>query len=227
MYGELYYVSIYLQSVKGLSPVRTGIGLLPVSLALMPSSVIVAFIISKLGQYRWALWLGWVVTITASGLAILLREHTHTVAWVVILAIVGLGHGILFNALLVAAQAASPANDVAYAASMYTFFRTLGFAFGVTIGATTLQNLMASNLKSSGLSTAIASDAAGYVSVLQAMSAGSVMREKIISAYVYGTDGVFEVLTGIAGLGLLATGFVARSNMNVELSHVRGAGDIA
>ncbi|KAJ5190250.1 uncharacterized protein N7498_009235 [Penicillium cinerascens] len=217
MYGELYYISLYLQAVKLMSAVMNGVGLLPVSVSLMPTSIVVAVIISKTGRYRWALWFGWVATIAATGATIILNKHTSTVAWIFMFAAVGLGHGVLFNALLVAAHASSPAKDVAYAASLYTFFRTLGFAIGVIIGGTVLQNFMATKLSELGLPSTIAYNAEGFVATLKTLPVGSAVREGALTAYVYGLDGVFEVITGIGALGLLATPFVAGRTMNTPL----------
>ncbi|KAJ5648323.1 hypothetical protein N7490_004695 [Penicillium lividum] len=152
MYGCLYYVSVWLQAIKSESGLMTGVGLLFISVALMPTSIVIAFIISKTGRYRWALWLGWVAIIAATGVTIILHKHTSTASWIFIFAFVGFGHGVLFNALLVAAQACAPAKDVAYAASMYTFFHTLGFAIGVIIDSTVLQNFMAKRIKQFGTS---------------------------------------------------------------------------
>lgn len=205
-----------------MSAVMTGVGLLPVSIALMPSSIVVAFIISKTGQYRWALWFGWATTIAATGVTIILHRNTATAAWIFILAFVGLGHGILYNALLIAAQACSPAKDVAYAASLYTFFRTLGFAIGVIIGSTVLQNFMSERLSHLGLRTSIAHNAEGFIATLKTLSAGSALREGSLNAYCYGIDGIFEVMTGIGGIGLLVTPFVAGRSMNkaLETDHI-------
>lgn len=221
MYGCLYYLSLWLEAIKFESGVMTGVGLLPVSVALMPTSIVIAFVISKTGRYRWALWLGWVATVAATGVTIIIHRHTSTASWIFIFAFVGFGHGVLFNALLVAAQACAPAKDVAYAASMYTFFRTLGFAIGVIIGSTVLQNFMATKLSELGLPTSIAQDAEGYISTVKTLPAGS-LREGVLDAYVYGLDSIFEVMTGIGALGLLATPLVAGRTMNkaLETDHI-------
>lgn len=230
MYGELYYISLYLQAVKLMTAVMNGVGVLPVSIALLPTSIVVAFVIAKTGRYRWALWCGWIATTSATGVTILLAKDTSTACWIFMFAFVGFGHGVLYNALLFAAQASSPAKDVAYAASLYTFCRTLGFAIGVIIGGTVVQNFMAMRLGDLGLPTAIAQNAEGYVSTLKTLPVGSALREGVISAYVYGLDSVFEVMTGIGALGLLATPFVAGRSMDrsLETDHVvQGAKDEA
>ncbi|TPR10468.1 putative integral membrane protein [Aspergillus niger] len=222
MYGELYYISVYLQAVKSMSAVMTGVGLLPVSVALMPTSIVVAIFISKTGRYRWALWFGWAATIAATGVTIILDSDTNTASWIFIFAFVGFGHGVLFNALLISAQASCAAADAAYAASMYTFFRTLGFAIGVIIGSTVLQNFMSMKLHELDLPTAIAQNAEGFIETLKTLASGSALREGVLTAYVYALDSIFEVLTGIGVLGLLATAFVAAKTMNkpIESDHV-------
>ncbi|KAB8223966.1 major facilitator superfamily domain-containing protein [Aspergillus novoparasiticus] len=222
MYGELYYLSVYLQAVKLMSAVMTGVGLLPISIALMPTSIIVAVFISKTGRYRWALWLGWIATIAATGVTIILDRNTSTAGWIFIFAFVGFGHGVLFNALLISAQASSSAPDAAYAASMYTFFRTLGFAIGVIIGSTVLQNFMSTKLGELGLPTAIAHNAEGYIETLKTLASDSPLRQGVVTAYVYGLVSIFKVMTGIGGLGLVATAFVAARTMNkpIESDHV-------
>ena len=222
MYGELYYISVYLQAVKLMSAVMTGVGLLPISVTLMPISIVVAIFISKTGRYRWALWFGWVATVAATGVTIILDRDTSTASWIFIFAFVGFGHGVLFNALLISAQASASAADAAYAASMYTFFRTLGFAIGVIIGSTVLQNFMSTKLGELGLPTAIGHNAEGFIEKLKTLTSGSPLREGALTAYVYGVDSIFEVMTGIGGLGLLATVFVSAKTMTqpIESDHV-------
>jgi predicted MFS family arabinose efflux permease len=216
LFGALYYISVYLQAVQALSPTITGVGILPVSAMMMPSSVIVAILISKLGTYRWALWIGWAITVTATGLLILFYVNTSTGEWVGIMLVLGLGHGVLFNSLLFAAQAVSPPKDVAYAASLYTFMRTVGFAIGVVVGSTVFQNMMSKALQNYGLPTELAANAEGYISTLKTLPA-SAQKDLILKAYAQGLQGVFEVLTGIGGLGIIATVFIPHRSMDRPL----------
>jgi hypothetical protein len=183
---------------------------------MMPSSVIVAILISKLGTYRWALWIGWAITVTATGLLILFYVNTSTGEWVGIMLVLGLGHGVLFNSLLFAAQAVSPPKDVAYAASLYTFMRTVGFAIGVVVGSTVFQNMMSKALQNYGLPTELAANAEGYISTLKTLPA-SAQKDLILKAYSQGLQGVFEVLTGIGGLGIIATVFIPHRSMDRPL----------
>lgn len=73
----------YLASVKNMSAVQTGIGLLPVTASLLPTSMITGGIMTRTGKFRWALWSGWVFMCIAYGLLIILDENSSTVRWVV------------------------------------------------------------------------------------------------------------------------------------------------
>ncbi|KAI0571355.1 major facilitator superfamily transporter [Pyrenophora tritici-repentis] len=52
---RLYYVPFYQMSVRGSSPVRAGIDLFPAVCLLVPGSVVVAILTSRLGRFQWAI----------------------------------------------------------------------------------------------------------------------------------------------------------------------------
>ena len=43
---------------------------------------------TRFGRFRWAVWLGWLVTLGGTGLLILLDVTTKTYAWVLIFVVV-------------------------------------------------------------------------------------------------------------------------------------------
>jgi MFS family permease len=188
---------------------------------MMPSSIAVAILISRYGRYKWALWIGWIITVTATGLMAMFKTNTKTGVWIGILIVLGLGHGFLFNGLLITAQAVAPPKHAAEAAALYTFVRTVGFSFGVVLGGTTFQNMMKSRLKADGLPTSIATNAEAFVGVLLSLPHGK-YRDSLLDAYSHGLDGVFTVFAGIGGLSLIATLFIAHVSMDrpLESAHV-------
>ncbi|KAJ4546978.1 hypothetical protein HRR77_004518 [Exophiala dermatitidis] len=105
LYGQLYYIPFFFESVKLDTPIRTGVSLLPVMLTLIPASVVVGSIITRLGHYRWAIWAGWTLATLGTGLTILWDENSSLAARVITLVILGLGHGLLLNSLNTASQA--------------------------------------------------------------------------------------------------------------------------
>lgn len=188
---------------------------------MMPSSIGVAILISRYGRYKWALWIGWVITLAATALMSMFKADTNTGVWIGVLIVLGLGHGFLFNGLLITAQVVAPPKHAAEAAALYTFVRTVGFSFGVVIGGTTFQNIMKSRLKAEGLPMSIATNAEAFIGILLSLPKGQ-YRDRLLDAYSHGLDGVFEVFAGIGGLSLLATLFIARVSMDrpLESNHV-------
>lgn len=88
----------------------------------------VSILTSKLGTFRWAIWAGWFVTTLACGLQMLLDIHTSMSVIFVVLALIGIGTGMVLTSVNVGVQAISKPEDCAMAASMYGFFRSLGMS---------------------------------------------------------------------------------------------------
>ncbi len=179
----------------------------------------VGAVITRTGRFRWAILTGWVLTTVAAGLMTgLWHAHTVTAVWVVTLVVLGVGHGLLLNALNCASQAVvSLPGDEGAAVAMYAFLRSFGMAVGVGIGGSIFQNLIRTALRASHLPTSIAADAEAYVAVLRKMP-DTPERATLITAYVHGFRGLFGFFCGIAGLALLISGcFIRHFDMNKEL----------
>jgi hypothetical protein len=217
MFCELYYLPIYLQSAKNLNATLTGVALLPFSLALLPTSVIVGALITRTGQFRWAIWSGWAMVIFSTALLIILSVETPTYGWVLIFMLLGLGHGLVLTSLSFGNQAMARERDGAYAAATYTFLRTFGMCLGVAMGGTVFQNRLRAHLKDAGLGEETARDAEAFIRVLKHMDADSFPVDQYRHAYAASLRNVFEVLTGIAALGGALSAFVSHADMDRAL----------
>lgn len=138
LFTGLYYVPFYQMSVHSSSPVRAGIDLFPAVCLLVPGSVVVAILASRLGHFRWAIWLGWSVTLIACGLFTIFDEHTNKTVFALALAVFGVGNGMVLTSVNVATQAIAnqtmaKKEDRAMAACMYGFMRSLGMPIGVAV----------------------------------------------------------------------------------------------
>jgi fucose permease len=137
LYTALYYVPFYLMSVRSASPVRAGIDLFPAVCLLVPGSVVVAILTSRLGHFRWAIWLGLVVATVGCGLFVLFDERTAKAVFAVALAVFGVGNGMVLTGVNVGTQAVAKAEDRPMAACMYGFMRSLGMPIGVAVRSLT------------------------------------------------------------------------------------------
>jgi len=217
MFCELYYLPIYLESAKGLNATLTGVGLMPITIALLPPSVVVGALITRSGRFRWAIWSGWATVIVSTALLIILSAKTPTYGWALLFIPIGLGHGLVLMSLNFGIQAMARERDGAYAAAMYTFLRTFGMCLGVAIGGTVFQNMLRTHLRNAGLNEDIARDAEAFITVLKHMDATRFPVEQYRQAYAASLRNVFEVLTGIAALGGVMSAFISHADMDRAL----------
>lgn len=217
MFCELYYIPFYLESVKDYSPTITGVALIPLTGAMLPTSVIVGRLMTRFGRFRWAIWLGWATTIAGTGLLILLDVDIRVYAWVLVFIVVGLGHGLILMSLNFSVQAMADTQNVAYAAAMYTFTRTFGMCIGVAVGGAVFQNELKKHLGELHLPTEVANDAQSFVASLRALPKASVEYQSYILAYANSFKVVFEVLTALAGLAALLSLLIKEYTMDKEL----------
>jgi hypothetical protein len=171
---------------------------------------------SKFGRFRWSVLTGWFVTILATGLLCLLDVETSTVAYAFMFLIVGLGHGLLLSSLNFTVQAIASTQDVAYAAALYAFVRGVGLCLGVAVGGTVFQNFLAHYLAESGLPKSIADDAEGFVATLKTLP-DSKYKDDLLIAYARAFKVLFEVLTGLSGVGGLASLAIGSHGMDKAL----------
>ena len=190
---------------------------MPLTGALLPTSIMIGRLMTRFGRFRWAVWLGWVVTIVGTGLLILLDTNIRTYAWVMIFVVVGLGHGLVLMSLNFSVQAMAETQNVAYAAGMYTFARTFGMCIGVAIGGVVFQNELKNHLGNLHLPTAVAKNAESFLATLEALPKDSTQHQAYILAYADSFKIVFEVLTAIAGLAGLLSLLIHEYTMDREL----------
>ena len=198
-----YYLVVYLMACTLYSPILAGTGLLPFAVTVVPVSGITGPLITRLGHYRWAIWLGWSVSVLGLGLLIILDASTHPAAWVVIFMCAGAGQGLLLIGHSVAIQASCRSKDAAHAASMYSFMRSFGLCLGVIIGGTVFQNFLRMRLERDGLPVSIATEFEGFIPVLQELADGNSLKFELQQAYAWALKMLFATSTGIGFVGLL------------------------
>lgn len=200
--------------------------MLPQALALVPISIIVGATITRLNRFRWAVWSGWLIVTISTGLVVIWGANTPPGAWIPIMIIVGIGHGLILSAQNFATQAIALPRDEASAAAMYAFLRSLGSAIGVGIGGSVFQNSMASKLKQYGLPVDIAKNAERYIATMWKEPIDTALHQHALEAYVHGIRGAFAFFCGMAGVAFVASLFIKHFDMNKELDSDHKLGQI-
>ncbi|KID81394.1 MFS general substrate transporter-like protein [Metarhizium guizhouense ARSEF 977] len=96
-----------------------------------PGSAVVGIILSKTGRYRPLHAVGFVLSTLGPGLNVLLDKDTIADA---------VGRSFLLPTLLPAVLASLPEKDVVSATGMYSFFRSFGYVWGITIPSIMFKN---------------------------------------------------------------------------------------
>ena len=222
----LYYLPLYYEAVKGYTPLIVGVACFPETFTVTPASIIVGVVASKTGRYRWAIWSGWVLSTLGMGLLCLLSPDTSIAAWIFLNLLAGLGLGLLFSSMNLAIQSATPQKDVAFAAAMYIFMRSLGQGIGVAVGGIIFENQFAIKLSAypslTGNVTDLAQDASGLVQVIKSMPDTSPERGMIVNAYADALKIVWAVMAGLAFVAMVMSAWIEGLSLDVEHNAEQG-----
>jgi EmrB/QacA subfamily drug resistance transporter len=133
MFGGLSVIPLYLQIVKGASPAKSGLLLLPMVGALMVSSLVCGRITARTGRYKIFPVIGSVLMVI--GMAVMTRIGADTPLWQTGLytAVFGFGLGMNMQSLVLAMQNSVPAKDMGVASASSTFFRSIGGTLGTSV----------------------------------------------------------------------------------------------
>jgi EmrB/QacA subfamily drug resistance transporter len=146
MFGGLSVIPLYLQIVKGASPTKSGLLLLPLVAGLMLASLGAGRLIARTGRYKIFPVVGSVLMLIGMGLLITLRADTPLWSTDIYMAIFGIGLGLNMQSLVLAMQNAVPAKDMGVASAASSFFRSIGGTLGTAIFLSILFSLAASKI---------------------------------------------------------------------------------
>jgi EmrB/QacA subfamily drug resistance transporter len=146
MFGGLSVIPLYLQIVKGASPTKSGLLLLPLVAGLMLASLGAGRLIARTGRYKIFPVVGSVLMLIGMGLLITLRADTPLWSTDIYMAIFGIGLGLNMQSLVLAMQNAVPAKDMGVASAASSFFRSIGGTLGTAIFLSILFSLAGSKI---------------------------------------------------------------------------------
>lgn len=130
MFAAILYIPIYQQTVRGYSPTKSGLLMLPLMLGLLTASITVGRLTSKLGKYRIFPIIGTLVLTVGLWLFSHLTLTTSEVTIGLWMLVIGAGLGSFMQIMTLAIQNSVDRRDMGTATSSATFFRNLGSSFG-------------------------------------------------------------------------------------------------
>ncbi|MGW2916642.1 MFS transporter [Streptomyces angustmyceticus] len=134
MFGGMLMIPQYLQLVKGASPTKSGLEMLPLMAGMFIASIASGQITAKTGRYKIFPIIGTALMIAAM-LLFHFRVQWDTPLWetMVYMLVFGLGLGGCMQTLVLAVQNAVPPRDMGVATASSTFFRQMGATAGTAI----------------------------------------------------------------------------------------------
>ncbi|WP_225835606.1 MFS transporter [Streptomyces sp. NK08204] len=189
-FGSVAYLSIWMQTLLGLSPVRGGLTLLPMTAV----SMVVALLVGRLlhGVPAWLTIGGGLLLVGAGTLGQAVLDAGS--GWTALLpgfVLVGIGTGLVAPTAAGAALAAVPAEQAGMASGAVNTVRQLGYALGVAVFGTVLTSRMTGPLPRDAAHAL----AGGGAAALR----GGMGDHALRAAFASGLNGAL-VVAGLAGL---------------------------
>ena len=202
-YSQLYYLPLFFQNARQLSPITSAALVLPIPCAQMLCSIASGRYISYRERYGEVIWAGFFLWTLGAGLTCIFTRSTPLSAIVVILILQGAGVGFVFQPTLVALQAHCSKAHRAVVISNRNFLRSLGGAVGLVISAVTLQNKLKANLPEDFKYLAMSTYSSPDLS-----TASPDTRNTVLNAYANASKTVFILNVPFIAICLLGCIFV-------------------
>lgn len=216
-----YWLPLYFQGVLGVSPLLSGVYLLPFALALSLSSALTGIWMKKTGQYLPPIIFGMLLLTLGFGLLIDLEPRANFTKIILFQIIAGIGAGPNFQSPLISLQSAVDPRDIASATATFGFVRQLSTSISVVIGGVIFQNEMQKQypMLLERLGPALANQlsgasAGGSVTTVAALQ-GEV-GEVAKGAYWNSLQSMYILYTAVAGVGLLISPFVGTRKLSAQ-----------
>lgn len=216
----MLYLILYLTSAKYLSRSVAGLS----AIAITGQALIIIFLMGQARFLRrlqspWIIRAGWAITIVATGCLIILNKRSPTAVVIIIFFAAGTGHGLLipgYHTYFTKEGIQKQQNesdhdegDVSVFATpivMYSFLRIMGMCIAVPVAGTILLGQLILQMKKQGLNTSNEY----FIRLNEALlSEGQKDELEILDGT--GFRLLWQVITGVAGLGGLLSLFIKRA----------------
>ena len=240
MFGGIVCLPLYMQIVKGFSPTKSGLSLLPLMLGLMTVAMSTGIATAKTGRYKIFPIVGTGVLVVA--LLGLSRVHYDTSYWALVplMLLMGAGLGGCMQTLVLATQNSVPPAQMGVATASATFFRSMGGTFGTAIfltiffsgSATKISHNVAAAAGTPEFQSALRDPANSVIAkALQALKGGSssqlndtsflqhgalVLREPFLSGFSGAMDRVFLVAALVVVPAFVLSFFLREVKLRME-----------
>ncbi|KAJ7499373.1 MFS general substrate transporter [Mycena latifolia] len=213
----IYYLPVFFQACFGASPIRSAVDFLPGALITAPFAFVAGAVVTIVKKYRAVNWIGWMVAIIGVGLMSLLRQDASVGQWVGFQVVTAIGTGMLFSAPVFPLLAPLPVNRAASALALFSFTRAFFQTWGITISSTILQNMLEKKLPADFVAQFPPGFEIAYAAIPAIKLLEEPLRTQVQAAFAESMAVIWQVMIGIAGLGLLFSFLMAEVPMDTTV----------
>ncbi|MCJ1358496.1 MAG: hypothetical protein MMC33_008496 [Icmadophila ericetorum] len=221
-YWTFYFLPIYFQAVKGRSPLSSGVDTLPTFAGIIPFAIMGGVLLSKTGRYKPLHFFAFIPLTIAFGLFSTLDKDSSNAAWVCFQLLSSVGAGCLAGITLPAVQAPLDESDVATATGLWSFVRSFGAIWGVTIPSAVFNNECskhAGTISDASLARMLSGGKAYEFATQKFLDSidNPTLRAEVVDVFTQAMRTVWYVGLAFAGLGLVITLFEKEVKLRVDL----------
>jgi len=176
MFGAIIYIPVFAQVVLGSSATNSGVILMPLSIAMIITSIVVGILITRTGRYKAFMISGLAIVIAGYLLLTTLGVDSSKWSLSAMLVLIGLGLGLSMQVFTLVVQNNARSSEMGTATSAVQFFRNLGS----TVGTAVLGTVMSSSLQGNILAHLPAGTARQLADSGQTIDAGSVLNPSAV-----------------------------------------------
>ena len=147
MFGAIIYIPVYAQGVMGVSATNSGAILIPLSVAMIVTSVLVGLLISKTGRYKEFLVLGGIVLVAGYWLLSRMQYGDSQLKLTAAMIVIGLGLGLSMQVYTLVVQNVVAQRELGVATAAIQFFRNIGSTIGTAVLGTVMTAQMATSIQ--------------------------------------------------------------------------------
>ena len=190
MFSVFFFASLYVQEVLGFSPLRAGLGFLPLTAAIITSANIAQRLVGPLGIKMTGV-IG--MLIAGAGLALMTMISVGGSYWTEVLpglVVMGLGLGLTFMPLTMLATYGSDAEDAGLASGLLNASQQVGGSLGLAVLSTLAASQVTSHLAGLGhpptaldqAAAAVSGYRAAFIAAAALMFVGAFLLSVLISS---------------------------------------------
>lgn len=208
MFGAIIFVPLYLQIVNGMSPTKSGLGMVPMVAGIFSAAIPSGIRVSKTGHYK-------IYPIISSitvfmSLLLLSSLDAQSPYWHVGIGmyVLGFGLGLTMQLLTLIVQNSVDPRHMGIATSTVTFFRNLGGAFGTALFGAILNTRLGTHLQESLGSAAAGSGKIDTSDVSAIHRLPQPIQGKVIEAFANSLHDVFLTALPVVALAFVISFFI-------------------